>query len=105
MNHAVVLFLIVVATTAGDYSLKIASGEGRLLSSPMLFGLILYSIPAFGWMYLMKSHSLAQIGVIYSAATILVLFALSILVFREEVSRREYFGAVLALGAIFSAQH
>jgi undecaprenyl phosphate-alpha-L-ara4N flippase subunit ArnF len=63
-------------------------------------GALLYALPAAGWFLLMRSHSLAAIGVFYSAATLLLLAALGTLVFRESFGLREAAGVGLALAAV-----
>ena len=105
MPHSLVITAIVAATIAGDYALKLASERTDVLTPHLVAGIILYALPAFGWMYLMKSQSLAQIGVVYSTSTILALFFMSLVVFREALSIRVVVAALFALGAILTYKH
>ena len=50
-----------------------------------------------GWYFLMKSHSLAAIGVLYSASTILLLTALGYFVFKENIGLKDGLGITLAI--------
>ncbi len=61
---------------------------------------MLYGSPAIGWFFLMRSHSLAAIGVFYSAATIFLLAILGTVVFREPFGPREWLGLALAIAAV-----
>jgi undecaprenyl phosphate-alpha-L-ara4N flippase subunit ArnF len=103
-------YLILAAITGltlfGDYAIKIAtSKDGGLMSSWFVLGAILYGLPAIGWFYLMKSHSLAMIGVMYSASTIVLLAALGYFVFKEAFGWREVVGLSLAIAAVFVMSH
>ena len=60
----------------------------------------MYSLAAFGWFFLMKSNSLATIGVMFSASTILLLVALGYFVFKEQFGLREALGVSLAILAV-----
>lgn len=96
-----ILLAVTAATIAGDYFIKIASDKPKgLLTITFGIGLVLYALPAIGWYFLMKSHSLAVIGVIYSAATVIMLAILSTLVFHEAFGWREGLGITLALMAV-----
>ena len=102
MNQPFVIAAIIAATIIGDYVLKLASDKENFLSPHLLAGLVLYALPAFGWMHLMKTQSLAQIGIIYSTGTILALFLMSLIVFREALSTRDFIAGLFALCAILS---
>lgn len=98
-------FIILVAITSltliGDYCIKLASGQQNGLATPtFMIGLLLYALPAIGWFFLMRSHSLAAIGVFYSASTIFLLAALGYFVFKEPFGPREIIGVVLAIAAV-----
>jgi len=101
MTTAVVLLAIVASTLFGDYLIKLASDEdGGLASLRFVFGMVLYGLPAIGWFFLMRSHSLAAIGVLYSVTTLLLLAALGTIVFKEAFGTREIFGLSLAVAAV-----
>lgn len=96
-----ILIAVTGATLLGDYFIKIASGKAvGLLSPTFAVGLMLYALPAVGWYFLMKSHSLTVIGVLYSAATLILLALLGVFVFDETFGWREGLGITLALVAV-----
>lgn len=101
MTTTAILLMIVAATAAGDYLIKAASLNTQgIASARFMAGAALYALPAIGWFFLMKSHTLATIGIIYSCSNILVLFALGYFVFKEAVTARELTGIGLAVAAI-----
>lgn len=101
MNSIAILGALVVVTIFGDYFIKLASAKPDGLTSPLLIlGALFYALSVFGWYFLMKSHSLAVIGGLYSAATILVLAALGFFVFKESIGLREGIGISLAFLAV-----
>lgn len=100
------LTAITVLTLFGDYAIKVATAkESGLLSGWFILGAILYGLPAVGWLYLMKNHSLAMIGVMYSASTIILLAALGYFVFKEAFGWREVIGLSLAIAAVVVMSH
>lgn len=102
MYQSIIIVSVIAATITGDYMLKIASENNNFLSVYLILGVIFYALPAFGWMHLMKTQSLAHIGVIYSAGTIIALFVLSFFVFREALSTRDLIAGLLAICAILA---
>ncbi|MGP3699358.1 hypothetical protein [Rhodobacter sp. NSM] len=96
-----VLLVISIVTLLGDYLIKKATGtEQGLLSLTFLVGMLFYGLPAVGWFYLMKSHSLAMLGVLYASSTVLLMAALGVFVFREAFGLREAIGVSLAVASI-----
>lgn len=101
MKSLTILIAITLLTLLADYFIKVASGtRGGLVTPRFLFGAILYGSSAIGWFLLMKSHSLAAIGVMYSAATIMLLTGLGYFVFKEQLGLREIAGVALALASV-----
>lgn len=101
MRTFLILSFIVILTLLGDYCIKIASGKPEgLLSKYFYFGALLYAIPAVGWFFLMKSHSLAVIGVLYSVSLIVMLALLGVVIFKEAIGLREVAGLTLAILAV-----
>lgn len=87
-------------TTAiiADYFIKLASQrEASLLTWSFALGAGLYVLSAGGWLFAMKTMSLAQVGVIYSVVTILALTAMGALWFGEALEWRDGAGILLAL--------
>ena len=98
VNSSLVLLAIVITQIGGDYFIKIASARpDGLVSIEFTVGVILYGATALGWYFLMKNHSLAEIGVVYSASTILLLATLGYFVFHENVGPRQFVGLTLAI--------
>lgn len=101
MKTVLILMAVTGATLLGDYFIKIASGKSDgLLSLNFVAGIVLYALPAVGWYFLMKSHSLAVIGVLYSTTTLVLLALLGVFVFNETFGWREGAGITLALAAV-----
>ena len=108
MKSALILKAITFATFIGDYCIKVASGRpGGVTSNTFYAGAVLYGLPAIGWFYLMRDHSMATIGVFYSASTIVLLAALGYFVFKEAFGLREIIVLSLAVGSVvvMSADH
>ena len=95
------LATITVLTLLGDYCIKLATNkETGIYSTWFVIGALLYGIPAVGWFFLMKSHSLAMIGVMYSASTLVLLTMMGFFVFKEAMGWREVIGLTLAITAV-----
>lgn len=65
-----------------------------------MVGAVFYGIPAVGWFFLIKSHSLAMVGVMYSASTLVLLTLMGFVVFKESLGWRELVGLSLAISAV-----
>lgn len=101
MTTTAILLMIVAATVAGDYFIKVASLSSQsLASTKFVLGAALYALPAAGWFFLMRNHSLATIGIIYSCSNILILAALGYFVFKEAITARDLSGIGLAIAAM-----
>lgn len=101
MSTTAIFLMIVTATIAGDYFIKAASLNSQsLTSTKFFFGAALYALPAAGWFFLMKDHSLATIGIIYSCSNILILSALGYFLFKESITARDLSGIGLAIAAM-----
>jgi drug/metabolite transporter (DMT)-like permease len=106
MKTALILTAIILVTLVGDYLIKVASQKpSGLTTLAFISGAVLYALPAIGWFYLMRSHSLSAIGVFYSAVTILILAGLGFFVFKEEFGLREALGVSLAIAAVIVVSH
>lgn len=105
MHSYLILTGIVAFTAFGDYALKYASIKTSPLLSIWFFGgAAFYSITAVGWLFLMQSHNLAQIAVLYSAATILALTGIGYTFFDESISSRQAIGLMASLLSVFLIQ-
>lgn len=105
MRSYLILAAIVVLTIVGDYALKSASLRAVPHGSPwFLAGAALYGLTALGWMWLMQGQSLAQIAVLYSSATILLLTGVGVVCFGETLSMRQIAGIGAALFSVVLTQ-
>ena len=97
----IVVLIIVLMNTAGDYFLKVGSSQANPYIALATFsGVVMYASSAFGWIYVMQRVNLTVVGIIYSSSTIIILTLMSLYVFKEEVSLRQLLAVGLALGAV-----
>ncbi len=97
----VVVAILVLLTTGGDWFLKTGSMQNSSYASwQTQVGAIMYLLTAYGWVYVMQKLNLTQVGVLYSSMTIIILTAMSLIIFKEDVSTRQLLGAALALAAV-----
>lgn len=96
-----ILTIITLGTVLGDYWIKLATTQPQGLISPtFILGAVVYGSTAIGWFFLMRSHSLAVIGVVYSAATMIMLAALGTVMFNETLTPRDWLGLGLAIASV-----
>jgi drug/metabolite transporter (DMT)-like permease len=106
MSSIIILVVITSLTIAGDYFIKVASDRpDGLTTAVFAAGVVLYALPAVGWFFLMRSHSLAAIGVFYSATILILLAGMGALVFREAFGLREALGVGLAIASVVVMTH
>ena len=73
-NTLPILVAVAAATLVGDYFIKTAALSPSGIHNPRLaIGAIIYGLTAVGWFFLMRSHSLAMVAVIFTAMTTVVL--------------------------------
>lgn len=102
MSNAAILLACTLATVMADFFVKIASDKPNGLTSPIfIIGVAFYGLPAVGWFFMMRSQSLAFIGVAYSASTTIILAALGVIVFKETINLRDALGIALATASVF----
>ncbi|OCX60983.1 hypothetical protein BFP70_16080 [Thioclava sp. SK-1] len=98
----IILVIIVVLTVVGDYALKLAAGKTQpFISMWFVSGAVLYAATAMGWVMLMQTHNLAQIGALYSSVTILALTAVGYFAFGETLTVKQCCGLIAALLAVY----
>lgn len=96
----VAMFLAGVGVLA-DYLLKLASNQAHSMQSKWFWlGLVVYAGMAGGWVYVMRHLSFAQIGVVYSVSTVLLLTLVGTLVLKEPLRGHEVLGAGMAVGSL-----
>ncbi len=97
----VAAFLLAAVGVLADYFLKLASEKANSAQSGWFWlGLSVYAAMAGGWVFVMRQLSFAEIGIVYSVSTILLLTAVGTLVLREALHTHEMLGAALAVGAL-----
>lgn len=98
MNNPYVAILgIVLVTIIGDWALKIASTQKGWANHYLALGMGLYMLSGLGFVIAMRHMSLATIGVLYAVLTVLMMTALGVIVFKEELAAREVIGIFFAL--------
>jgi multidrug transporter EmrE-like cation transporter len=98
----VVTLAFSVVGVLGDYFLKLASREERSLRTLSFYvGFALYAATAFGWVFVMKHLKLGTIGVLYSVSMVVLLTAVGVMFFRENLNYYEIAGLVMAIAALF----
>ena len=100
-NTLLTLGLVTAVTLLGDFLLKTATTKpAGMMSGWFAGGALCYVLLAAGWYLLMKNNSLATIGVMFSASTIILLAALGYFAFKEQFGLREALGVSLAILAV-----
>lgn len=95
------LILVTGMTVFGDYLIKTATGHhAGMMSVVFALGALSYGASAIGWFFLMRSHSLTWIAVSYSAATLVFLALLGVIMFEETLRPRDVMAVAMALGAM-----
>lgn len=106
MNTYLILLAVICSTFVGDYLIKVSSERtDGLFTLAFILGAVLYGLPAIGFFYLMRNHSLAAVGVFYSTATIVLMVVLGYFVFKEPFGARETIGVLLAIAAVVVMNH
>ena len=101
MRTVLIITAVLTLTVAGDFALKQASGKvSPFVSAWFISGAIFYAATTVGWIVLMQTHGLAQIGVIYSSATIVALTLLGIFCFGETLTGKQVAGLTAALASV-----
>jgi drug/metabolite transporter (DMT)-like permease len=99
--------LLVAAGLAGlgvlaDYFLKLASEREQIAHTAWFWiGLGVYAGMAGGWVYVMRHLSFAEIGIVYSVTTVLLLTLVGVVVLHETLHGYEMLGAAMAVGSLF----
>ena len=97
----VVTLGICLVTVVADYLLKRASdAEATLSSWWFLFGFVVYSSTAFGWVYVMRHLKFATLGAVYAISSILLLALVGVLFLGESLHWQEVAGIAMAVGSI-----
>ena len=96
-----VAFVLAAVGVLADYFLKLASERTNSAQSKWFWlGLGVYALMAGGWVYVMRHLSFAQIGIVYSVSTVLLLTLVGTLVLKETLRMYEMLGAAMAVGSL-----
>lgn len=98
------MILAVVLLLWGDDLLKQASERSEFLSYTVLAGALLYALTAPLWAHIMQAKSLAQVGVIYAAMTLIGLYALGWLRYGEVPTNWQLISLALAIAAVITSE-
>ncbi len=100
----VAVILAVSLLLWGDDLLKQAAESGQTISYMVLAGACLYALTAPLWAYIMQGKSLAQVGVIYAAMTLIGLYALGWFRYGEVPTNWQLVSLALAVGAVITSE-
>lgn len=95
----ILIFILCIVGVIADYFLKVA-GEGAkfIEPKPFIFGFVIYASTAIGWFLILKYLRLAEVGLFYSIFMMILLAAMGVFMFNEQLNVREYVG--LGLGIV-----
>lgn len=101
-TQGILITLVLAAVcVAGDYFLKVASELNRPFFSRYFFaGMFVYAASAFGWVIVMRTMKLAEVGVFFSVSIVICLTALGYFFFNETLKPREIAGVILAVASL-----
>ncbi len=98
MNPILSVIFLSILGVVGDFFIK-QSGNGEKFMNLKWFipGMLMYVFLSFGWFYVMKQIKLSSLAVVYSLSTVLLLVAIGVFYFHEQLNIREVVGVVLAV--------
>lgn len=90
-----------LVVTVGDYFVKKAADAGLGFTSwQFLLAFAFYASSSVLWLVVLRHVSLAQMGVAFSAFSLLLLVAMGVILFGEKLALREYLGIACAIAAM-----
>lgn len=93
------IFLSIV-TVVADIFVKKASLEVSIWNKWLIFGVIIYGLTAFGWVYVMRNIKLSVAGIIYGVSCIILLVLVSVFIFNEKINYFEIIGIIMGICSI-----
>ncbi len=102
-NFLPILVIILLAGVGvlADYFIKLSGSGVKYINYPQfLIGLVLYTLTAFGWFYVMKHIKLSTIGIFYSVSTLMLLAIVGVFFFKEQLSIYEVVGILFGVISI-----
>ncbi|GAB4142470.1 MAG: hypothetical protein Fur0024_5080 [Patescibacteria group bacterium] len=92
------IFIVTLITTAGDFFLKLASdGNWKWF----VLGWIFYSFSAIGWFLAYKYVELSSIGIIYGLMTTAFFIFYGVVFFKEKINLAEMIGIGTGFVSLF----
>lgn len=93
--------LLSMVSVAADYFVKRASESPHALQSAyFVTGAAMFTVSAFGWVFVLRYVKLATIGAIYSVVTVIGLAVLELTIFNESFTPAEWLGMGLAISSL-----
>ena len=93
-----IVISLAIIGVVGDFFIKLAGNGPRYIDLKwFILGLVIYTLTAFGWFYVMKHINLATLGVFYAISTVLFLTLISAFYFKEGFNIYEGMGIVFAI--------
>lgn len=91
-----------LACVLADYLLKRAGESGHpFRTRAFASGTALYTLSAFGWVYVLRHAKLAMVGALYCVIVVVLLAAVGVFAFRESLAPSELLGLGCAVAALF----
>lgn len=101
MNPILAVILLSIAGVAGDFCIKLSGNSAKFMDLKWFIpGLFIYVFLSFGWFYVMKNIKLSSLAVVYSLSTVLLLVAIGVFYFHEQLNVQEMVGIVFAILAV-----
>ena len=94
-----VIAMVIMALFA-DYLLKIAGSKTSILNRYFIGGMIVYSLTAFVWYFVLRNIKFSLANLFYSLFTVLISVGIGAMVFRERLGSIEILAVLMALASI-----
>lgn len=96
-----IVILLAGVGVLGDYFIKLSgNGPAYINYTHFIIGMVIYGLTAFGWFYVMKHLKLGTVGVFYALTTVLLLVAVGVFFFKEQLNIYDAIGIALAIASI-----
>lgn len=94
------MFVMVAMAIFADYLLKIAGSKSSILNRYFVGGMIVYSLTAFVWYFVLRNIKFSLANLFYSLFTVLMSVGIGVMVFREKLGSIEILAILMALASI-----
>jgi EamA domain-containing membrane protein RarD len=92
--------LMVSMALAADYLLKLAGSKDSIFNRYFAGGMMLYSLTAFVWYFVLRNIKFSEANVFYSIFTVLLSAVIGVVVFKEHISIIEIIAIAMAIGSL-----